>query len=360
MPTTANTPPPILWIIGDSLLAEEQWRLLVGSQDVVRLDGKKLDIPALSSEIDTLPMFLDHKWILVQDFHLPEKRAATEPKRAAGSKRSKSDGEKAKKALDPDQQLLAAVGRIGPACTVILVSPEGDRRSRLYKLVEERGQYIELTSFREYETGKIAEWVAARLLAGGKKIPPTLAAEFAECVGPDVGLLVSEVTKLTITMGVETTVRDEHMEVLAGSPIALRRLMDEGIARRQPARAEAILCQILDSNEAPLRILNFMVPRVRDWLKARLFPEGRNDPQKAAALFGNMHPFRLKILYEEANRFKPTELRDALHSLVLADTCLKSSVDPAHVLGLLVAALSGGIDHASFARAVGSYVEPWD
>ncbi len=359
MPAASNTPPPILWIVGDSLLAEEQWRLLVGSQDVVRLDGKKLDIAALSSEIDTMPMFLDHKWILVQDFRLPEKRAAAEAK-ATPSKRAKAGGEKAKKALDPDQQLLAAVGRIGPACTVIFVSPEGDKRSRLYKLVEERGQYVELASFREYETAKIADWVAARLLACGKKIPPPLAAEFAECVGPDVGLLVSEVTKLTVCMGDETTVRDEHMEVLAGSPIALRKLMDEGVARKQPARAQAILCQILDSNEAPLRILNFMAPRVRDWLKARLFPEGRNDPQKAAALFGNMHPFRLKILYEEANRFKPTELRDAMHSLVLADTCLKSSVDAAHVLGLLVAALSGGIDHASFARAVGSYVEPWD
>ena len=73
-----------------------------------------------------------------------------------------------------------------------------------------------------------------------------------------------------------------------------------------------------------------------------------------------MHPFRLKSLYEEADRFNTAELRGAMHSLVLADVCLKSSVDPLHVMSLLVAALTGAIDHDSFARAVNSYVEPWD
>ena len=349
--------PYIVWIAGDRLLAQERWRALVGDAEIVRIDGRSLSIGALAGEIDTLPMFVDHKWILVQDFRLPEKKGAAEPK---GERASPGSSKRGSPDSDPSRQLTAALERIGPSCTVILVSDEGDRRTRLFKLVEERGRYIELPSFRDYETPRMAEWVSTRLGERGKRIPNNLALEFVNSVGSDVGILASEADKLAIAMGDDIVVTDAHMSVVAGSPVALRRLIDEGIMRKQPARAEALLEQVLAGNENPLKILNFIIPRIRDLLRARLLPEGKSDPQAAVLVFGHMHPFRLKNLYAEAERFSARELRCALHSLVLADTCLKSSADPSRVLCLLVSALSGGISHAAFAHVVQSYVEPWD
>jgi len=345
--TSAGYRKAVSWLVGDRLLTEEKWRAMVGAEDVVRLDGKRLDLGALIAEIDTLPMFAPHKWILVQDFRVPGKRAD-------------DDGGASKADAEMEKKLLAALGRVGPAVTLILVSESGDKRTRFYKRVQEIGEYLELAGFKEYETGRFIEWVTKRLRGFEKQISPEHAAELVEAVGPDLPLLASEIQKLAIAMGDDSAVTDQHLEVIAGSPVALRKLIEEGIVRRRPARAEALLLQALSANEHPLRVLNFVIPRIRDLLRARLYPQGRGNAEQAAAVFGPMHPFRLRTLYEEAARFTPEELRAAMHSLVLADTCLKSSVEPHRVLSLLIAALSGGIDHASFERAVRSYTEPWD
>ena len=320
---------------------------MVNGAEVVRFDGRKLDIIALAREIDTLPMFVEHKWILVQDFRPPSKKSSASDERSEGQP-------------DGDKEMLAALSRVGEHVTVILVSETGDKRTRLAKLIESRGGYMELPGFREYETARLAEWAAARLQSFGKRISPPLAMELVDAVGSDLATLASEVEKLSVSMGDAAVVTDDHMHVLAGNPVALRRLIDEGIMKRKPQRAEELLQQTLAANEHPIRIVNFLIPRVRDLLRARLFPEGRRDAQKAAALFGAMHPFRLRSLYEESDRFSALELRGAIHSLVLADTCLKSSVDSRHVMSLLVAALTGAIPHESFARAVEAYIEPWD
>ena len=148
---------PLAWIVGDRILAEERWRSMVGKDDLVRMDGKKLDIPGLAGEIDTLPMFASRKWILVQDFRIPEKRSASQDGTPAGE-------------ADGDRRLYEALKRTGDSCSVILVSDQGDKRTRIAKLCQERGEYVELTSFKDYETGKMAEWVTARLQARGKQV----------------------------------------------------------------------------------------------------------------------------------------------------------------------------------------------
>jgi DNA polymerase-3 subunit delta len=341
-----QSPPPVAWIIGDRLLAEEQWRALVGDNDLVRLDGRRLNLQALAAEVDTLPMFAARKWILVQDFRPPD--------------RTGSDEGQTKASASADQRLMGIIERTGPTCTLILISDTADHRTRIFKAIQKRGQCVELPTFRDYETGKIAAWITERMRSRDKQINQKLATEFVEAVGPEVGILASEVDKLVLAMGDDSVVTDVHMTVVAGNPVCLRRLIDEGIVRRQPGRAQSLLQQTLASNEHPLRILNFIIPRIRSLLLARLCPAGRRNPELATEVFGPMHPFRLKTLYEEAERFSAVELRSAMHSLVLADTCLKSSADSGRVLSLLVAALTGAIDHASFARAVESYVEPWD
>ncbi|MCA1596825.1 MAG: hypothetical protein LC772_10440, partial [Chloroflexi bacterium] len=155
-PASARPGARVYWIVGDRLLVEEHWRSLVQGAEVVRFDGRKLDIVALAREIDTLPMFVEHKWILVQEFRPPGKRSTD------GEAPSKGDAE-------GDKELLSALGRVGPAVTVILVSETGDKRTKLAKLVESLGGYIELPGFREYETARLAEWAAARLASHGKR-----------------------------------------------------------------------------------------------------------------------------------------------------------------------------------------------
>jgi DNA polymerase III delta subunit len=357
--TAAAKPPParstgstpgLVWVVGDRLLAEERWRALVGSSEVVRLDGKRLDVAALSREIGTLPMFAEHKWILVSDFRLPGKRGGAEDDARPDSPQE----------AGAEAALLDALGQIGPTATVILVSETGDRRTRLFKLVQSSGEYIECPGLREHETGRAAEWATERLAALGRRIAPALAQELVEAVGIDLGLLASELEKLSIAMGEETAVTAAHLDVVAGAPTALRRFVEEGILRKRGDAAQALLERAFAANEHPLRILASLNIRIRELLRARLCPEARRDSAAATALFGAIHPYRLRLLYEESDRFSAAELRAAIHSLVLADTCLKSSVDGKLTLALLTAALTGGITHAEFERAVSSYVEPWD
>jgi DNA polymerase-3 subunit delta len=274
------------------------------------------------------------------------------------------------------QERLAAVIPSLPesACLVLVAWAEAEEDSRRKSVIGERleaaikkagGEVMSFAPPRRAE--EAAPFVVQEAKRLGKTIAPPVAVLLARRVGPDLDALAQEMAKLSAYAGDRSTIGREDVELL--SPRApddnVFAWMDAVMAGNRELALRR-LQDLLESGEAPLKLIAQLAGRLREVWQAKYLLERRipltTDPAalpdpvrealpgtRGAGGEGSVlakvkrQPWAARQLAEDARAFSWPRLHRALPRLAEADAGIKgweSGVgDPRLALELLVVAL---------------------
>lgn len=213
--------------------------------------------------------------------------------------------------------------------------------TKLAKLVDKVGLSVECKAPDERE---LPAWLVQLAKArSGAKLDDEAARLLVELVGPEVGLLASEVEKLAVYVGERNAIdRDDVARMVgAGRVETIWRTVDAATTG-QAAEALADLDRLLGSGEAPVRLLAGMSFSLQKLHHAGQLRRARVDLREACQKAGIFSGAVEKARQQHAH-LGPTRV-DALPGLLLqADLDLKgdSTLPPRVILERLLVRLAG-------------------
>lgn len=232
-----------------------------------------------------------------------------------------------------------------PWDVLLLTTVDVDRRTRLFKRLEELGAVLYVGLERD-RSGKITretllEFVAQRLRETGKTLEPPAREVLLSRAGDDLRGFQQELEKLLLFVGERSTIGAGDVELLfvdraEGWIFDLTRALGD---RDAPA-ALAQLARLTAQGEHPLKILSTVAAEARRLLSARQLLAGELAKvwrrgmsysqfqqivaQQRLALPGR-NPYGDYMCLQRAQHFSLSELRSFMESLADADLRLKSS-----------------------------------
>jgi DNA polymerase III delta subunit len=231
---------------------------------------------------------------------------------------------------------------------LLLTAAQVDRRTRLYKRIEEMtvAFYVGLERERSGRVSQDAllDFIHQRLRHAGKTIESRAREMILVRAGEDVRGLQQELDKLFLYVGDQPAIHVEDVEAIftdqgEGWVFDLTR----SIGDRDPAAALCHLARLLAQGEPPLKLLGTIVSEVRKLLAARQLIEGelrgrwRRDMsyqqfQQTVTREGDplltRNPYADYMSLQRAERFSLRELRFHLAQIYATDVRLKSSGNP--------------------------------
>ncbi len=236
--------------------------------------------------------------------------------------------------------LEAYVEHPSPTGTLVLVPKTWPSNTRLAKAVTKVGESIDCKAPREAE---LPEWLI-RLAKDHENttLDPDAARLLVELVGPEVGLLASEVAKLATYVGTAARIRRQDVArmVGAGRVETIWRVLDAATTGK-PASALDDLDRLLTSGEHPVGLLAAMSASLRKLHHAGALRAARRDLGDACREAG-IPPFAVEQTRKQHAHLGPRRV-DALPALLLrADLDLKggSRLDPRVVLERFLVSLA--------------------
>jgi DNA polymerase-3 subunit delta len=241
-----------------------------------------------------------------------------------------------------------------PQSVLVFTTIAADRRKRVVKVIQERGQVVDLALARERSGALSDEGVDAlieRVTAGrGIRVTPAARALIRQRAGAGAGALAGELEKLCLYVGSAAAIDvgdvRESMRDLAESWIFD---FTKALAQRQAAAAVALLRDLFAQGEHPLRMLAVIARELRLLLLARDCLRGslagkwtprtpyttfrdRLLPALSAAereALGDLHPYVLYQCLQNAGRTSTALLQRAVLALQELDVAFKSTaIDP--------------------------------
>ncbi len=229
-----------------------------------------------------------------------------------------------------------------PASTgvLILMVKSWPANTRLAKLVDKVGLAIDAKSPSERE---LPAWLIE--VARGqhdKKLESDAARLLLELVGPEVGLLASEVEKLATYVGDRKTIKSEDVSKMvgAGRLETIWRVIDAATTGRGGEALED-LDRLLGSGEPPFKLLGALgssLSRVHHAGELRL---KRLEPREACREAG-IKPFAVDTTLRQHTHLGPSRVRKLPEMLLRTDLDLKgfSQLPPRTVLEKLIVELA--------------------
>ncbi|HKY07879.1 MAG TPA: DNA polymerase III subunit delta [Candidatus Binatia bacterium] len=255
---------------------------------------------------------------------------------------------------------------------LLMTAVQVDRRTRLFKRLEEIGAVLHLALERD-RSGRISreallEAVGQQLQQTGKSLAPAAREMIVARAGDDLRGLQQELEKLALFVGNRPTILPADVELMMtdrgeGWVFDLTRALGD----RDAASALRQLARLLAQGEHPLRILGTVTTEARRLLSARQLLAGelrklwRRDMSytqfqqtilnKGGSPLGGRNPFGDYMCFRRAERFSLAELRSFMQRLFESDLSLKSSAaQPRLVLEKLFLEICLGTPRAHFQR----------
>jgi DNA polymerase-3 subunit delta len=187
--------------------------------------------------------------------------------------------------------------------------------------VAKTGLALQCKAPRAYEAQRwLARWSVQRY---GKSIGSAAAGLLIEAVGANLGVLDSELQKLSAAAGNRKEIRDEDVELLA--PKSAERTtweMIDALAEGRTAEALGILERVLTAGEAPVAILGALSWHLRNLARAgRLAVAGM--PVRRALQEAGVKPFALERSERHLRRLGRERVTTLYQWLLDADLDLK-------------------------------------
>ncbi len=272
---------------------------------------------------------------------------------------SRSQGMDLSRRRGAEEQRLAEMLDHGlpPWDFLLMTAVQADRRTRLYKRLEEMGAVLQLVIERD-RSGRInreslALFVNQRLREVGKTIDPRAREMILLRAGDELLGLQQELEKLLLYVGDQPTIRSQDVDAIFadqgdGWVFDLTRC----IAERNAVAALAHLARLLAQGEHPLKLLGTIAAEIRRLLAARQLIDGEVRGQwkrgltyqqfqqnvlRQGAPILTRNPYADYMCFQRADQFSLGELRACLTSSYETDLRLKSTGnDPRLVMEKLI------------------------
>ena len=265
------------------------------------LSGKEFDVKTLAQLVDCLPMMAERTLVLVTDFDLFK----------AGEK----DREEYIRLLGdlPDYVCLVFV--------YDLIPYKGDARTKLAGAIRQNGVVV---NFARQDQGDLVDWVRRRFRALGKDIDSRLALDLIFLCGDLMTNLIGEIEKVGAYAKGQRITRGDIDAVATPQLDAVVFRMTDAIGEGKFDRAAAVLGELYQMQEPPIKIMWSLGRQMRQLYSARLVMEQGKGAQYLAGLWG-LKPYPAEKLMGAARRFTLPWCRRAVVRCGEVDLAMKST-----------------------------------
>lgn len=208
-----------------------------------------------------------------------------------------------------------------PSTCLVLAAATVNRGSRLYKAVDRLGGVAE---YKAPKRSEYPQWVAEYVATHGRRMDRGAAEALVRAVGRDLRRLTIEADKVMAYAGAAASISAADVEaVVAGTaPASVFELLD-AIGGRDCAAAVARLHDLLSAGEALLGIHAMVLRHLRTLASVRALME-RGETATAIAKETGLPDWLARSAMEQARRFEPAELVQALREAAGVEAALKS------------------------------------
>ncbi|MEM1310527.1 MAG: DNA polymerase III subunit delta [Cyanobacteria bacterium P01_H01_bin.153] len=223
-----------------------------------------------------------------------------------------------------------------PETSIFLLSSrqKPDGRSKLTKLLQKHGEIREFGTIPPWKTEQIARQIEQAASRLGLTLTREALDLLTEAVGNQTRQLMLELEKLSLFWGdregpVNASAVSQLVTVSTQSSLQLATALRDG----NIDRALGLLSDLLNRNEAPLRIVSTLVGQFRTWLWVKVMVEqGERDPQAIAKAAEIGNPKRIYFLQKEVAALSLQSLQMSLGHLLALEAGLKSGQDATAML----------------------------
>ena len=260
------------------------------------LDGKKLDLQNLSTDIETLPFLADKKLLIIKDFF-------------------------AQKKTEEGKKLAEIIEKTPDFCVVIFhenISPP--KNVTLYKRIAKLGTIEE---FPELSPQKTANWIIGRAKTLGIKIGFASANYLAQHCGTNLWQISNELNKLH-TYAQDQEITNEMIDALTTPSLSasIFKLTDSLGSKNRRAALQTFKT-LQESGEDVIRTFFMIVRHFRILIQVKdLLAHQENQFSMAKKL--KQPPFVIKKNSEQSRNFSSEDLRAIYQSLLEIDTRFKT------------------------------------
>lgn len=297
----------------EELLVEEgvaRLRALVAASgeeqmDTDVFDGAEADAADVVARCNTLPFLSERRLVVIRDI---------EKMPAAGQ------AVLADYASDP-----------APFTTLVLAAGKPDKRTRLYKALDEAGWVSEFKAPKRAGFGRPGEYgarVVEMFTARGKRIGRQAAEQLVESVGEDLRRLSVEIGKACAYVGdAETvTVADVEAVLSLAAPTSVWDFLD-AFGERNVREALKLLAGLLSEGETPMGLWGLTLMHLRRLLAARAMLDRGDRTQAIMVELGLKSEWHCRKIEGQARRFSAEELERALCDAAATEADMKTSRD---------------------------------
>ncbi len=220
------------------------------------------------------------------------------------------------------EQLLGALDGLGSAGALILVAKKAELRGKLLAACQRAGAAYKFPALDDPRA--VQPWVTRLARERGHPVAPAAVEELAERCGTSLGVLASELEKLSLHVGPGARIEVAHVREMVGAGRSHdARELTERLARRDLPGAARLLRRILAGGEPPIRLLAFVAGNLRRALQVVELAEQGLRPDAIATRL-KMSPGSVGFL---ARRGRAADLERSLLVLRRLDLELKSARD---------------------------------
>ena len=228
-----------------------------------------------------------------------------------------------------------------PETTVLLLttSSKPDGRLKSTKILQQKAEVREFANVPPWKTDLLIQQVRKAAQEVGVKLTNGAVQLLAESVGNQSRQLYMELEKLSLfggnTLGGDTQKPLGEAAVLALVTTSTQNSLQLATALRQgnTSRSLTLIHDLIQQNEAPLRIVATLVGQFRLWLWVKLMLEaGERDEKEIARAAEVSNPKRIYFLQQEVRPLALASLERSLSILLELEFGLKQGAEPLALL----------------------------
>lgn len=257
-------------------------------------EGKDIKLEEIIDLADTMPFLAERRVIVMENTGL-----------------FKSGGDK----------LAEYLGRSAPTVYFVFAENEVDKRSKLFKRVQESGHAAE---FGSQDEKTLKRWIAGILKKEGLQITENTAEVFLDKVGSDMGNIRLELEKLICYCMGKSVVEKADVEQICTTRISNHIFdMVTAIGEKRTEDALNLYYDLLALKEPSMRILYQIARQYNNLLQVKQL-KNKGFANKDIGEKLGLKDYRVRKYASQASRFKERELRTAVERCVEAEEAVKT------------------------------------
>ncbi len=214
------------------------------------------------------------------------------------------------------------------SCLLITADQKFDGRIKSTKLLQKKADFVEFSTIPPWKTDAIAQLVRQAAQEIGLALTDSAVNLLADAIGNDTRRLYSELQKLRLLKADDQSLDASIIAPLIPKSAHNALQLATAIIKGNSAQALDLLMELINNNEAGLRIVATLTSQFRLWTWVKVLLEGgeRDDSAIAAAAdFGN--PKRVYFLKQELQQLSGQALIKAMARILQLEADLKIGRD---------------------------------